>query len=524
MGYKIVLTASRTEMSDFNLNPFRAFLAGFPSGIIPTSILRKKVYPLVPSNNGYAPFAPYGLRKIEAMLKERFGEENVAVVYPTELQNAVDENTKVIGISTMDPLGLAYVSVTYSSILGIGNKCLNALEFEELMKEVSRVRKNARVIVGGQGSAQILDAKMADKLGIDTLVIGEGEGVVLDLFERAIKGEELPRVVYGKLEDARDVPVINAPSLYGAVEITRGCGRGCQFCTPTMRKLHSFPIEHIMREVEINARGGTRMIMLVTEDLFLYKVLPKFVPNREEVVKLIKRVASVEGVEYLQVTHTSWPPVVYDRKMLEEISEIMLEKTYWQINGVRYISDIIGIETGSIRLMEKYMRGKALPYDVKMWRDIVIEGAGIYNDNGWYPGGTIITGWPDENAADTIATLELIDELRGVKVILIPLLFVPFHEAMLKNASRVDLKDLSDLQWDFIATCWSHNVREFVPELRRKIMAISTFLMPFYYLKHGRNFIGPAIKFAYLNQILDIKKIKRKYEKYREKYEEIKEK
>jgi len=40
--------------------------------------------------------------------------------------------------------------------------------------------------------------------------------------------------------------------------------------------------------------------------------------------------------------------------------------------------------------MEKYMRGKALPYDVKDWHDIVVQGTGIFNDNGWRPMGTII--------------------------------------------------------------------------------------------------------------------------------------
>ncbi|MEM2051230.1 MAG: hypothetical protein QXZ11_08970, partial [Thermoproteota archaeon] len=67
-GKKIVLTASVVEMSDFNLNPFLAFSAGFP---LPFSkkLLRKRLYPPPPFNDdGTVKQAPYGLRKIESLL------------------------------------------------------------------------------------------------------------------------------------------------------------------------------------------------------------------------------------------------------------------------------------------------------------------------------------------------------------------------------------------------------------------------------------------------------------------------
>ena len=180
-----------------------------------------------------------------------------------------------------------------------------------------------------------------------------------------------------------------------------------------------------MEEVEINARNGTKMIMLVTEDIFLYQSLPGFKPNREALEKLIKRIASVPGVEYIQVTHSSWPAAVYDPKALEVISPILYEKTFWEIRGKKYIGAIIGIESGSVRLMSKYMRGKAKPLSIEKWPEIVVEGAGIYNGNQWYPGGTIILGMPGETEDDALRTLELVDDLKDYMIVLIPLLFVP---------------------------------------------------------------------------------------------------
>ena len=105
-GVPIVLTASTIEMSDFNLNPFIAFSGGFPKFLV-----RKKLYPPVPFNpDGTAKFAPYGLRKVESLLIEEFGEEKIVTVYPTNLHRFIGPETKIVGISTMDPLGIGFVS------------------------------------------------------------------------------------------------------------------------------------------------------------------------------------------------------------------------------------------------------------------------------------------------------------------------------------------------------------------------------------------------------------------------------
>ena len=82
-GIPIVLTGSATDMSDFKLNPFRAFTGGFPTAIIPRFLLRKYWYPRVPTNGDYtAKFAPYGMQKIEATLIREFGAQKVVVVHP----------------------------------------------------------------------------------------------------------------------------------------------------------------------------------------------------------------------------------------------------------------------------------------------------------------------------------------------------------------------------------------------------------------------------------------------------------
>ncbi len=145
LGTKIVLTASATEMSDFWNNPFIAFAGGFGKGPIPLSYVRKTLYPHCGRKaDGQAKFAPYGLRKVEAILLESgFSEQDIAVVHPEDLQDFIGPETKVVGISSMDPTGMGYVSKTYSSIVG-GGEPMNAVEFKKLVMHPSIKKYQAK--------------------------------------------------------------------------------------------------------------------------------------------------------------------------------------------------------------------------------------------------------------------------------------------------------------------------------------------------------------------------------------------
>ncbi len=498
-GIPIVLTGSNTDMSDFKLNPFRAFTGGFPTGIVPKRLLRKYWYPPVPNNgDGTAKYAPYGMRKIEAVLIKEFGAENVAVVHPNNLQKVVGPNTKVIGITSMEPAGTGFVSRTYTSFVGLGGEPIAAAEFRELVDNPILRKWGAKIILGGPGAWQIRNAKLQKKYGIHCIVMGEGEKTALKIFRMALKGEELPPVIETESPDPEEIPCIMHPSILGIVEISRGCGRGCKFCSPTLRRRYSFPLDHILKEVKLNALMGTKMIILASEDLFLYRSREKFLPNREAIVELIKSIAAVPRVTYIQPAHASLAPVVYDPKMVEEIGPILLEKSRWVTKGTRYSSVEIGIETGSIRLMNEHMKGKVLPYKPKEWHDIVTKGIKILNENHIWPLTTLIIGLPGENEKDTIATLELLDKLRHRKAFYVPLLFTSEEDCMLKEARNMDLKHLTPLQWELIATCWKRNIEVFVSkDMYWKIkFGVMIAYAIYYRWKHGRKILKPIMKFS----------------------------
>ncbi len=498
-GYEIVLTSDLPTMSNFGDDPFIAFLCAFPHKLV-RRFLTKYFEPQL-DEEGRPIFASYGLRRVESILSKKLGEDKIVVAHPQTLDKFVGENTKIIGVSSHDPMGLAYVSRTYNTLLGMGGDAVNYFYFNELMQNPvirGRDREKTKLVVGGPGAWQIKEVKMQDAFGIDTLVHGDAEKNLADIFTKMTNGEDIGREV--KLADvdphSDEIPTITKASSYGCVEITRGCGRGCQFCYPTTRRRYSYPIEHIMKEVEINVKGGSKSIFIITDDIFLYEVKPNFVPNREKVVDLFSRIAKYPGVEEINLSHSAIAPAVSDPKMIEELSPILLEKTKRYLNGKPYITSEIGIETGSVGLMRKSMKGKSLPFKIEDWHEIVETGLGILNDNSWYPLCTFLVGPPDETEADVLATLELFDKIKDKKLLYVPVLFIPIKGTSWEDEKFVGLKNVTELQWETIATAWERNLRIWKKRDVRIVKTMGFFIYWSYLVwKHGPKSIRPTMRF-----------------------------
>ena len=469
-GVKIVLTASATEMSDFFNNPFIAFTAGFARGPFPLALVRRTLYPPVDRKpDGRARFAPYGLRKVEAMLLNGgFTEKEVVVAHPDDLEDFVGPDTRVVGVSSMDPTGMGYVSKTYSSIIG-GGESMNAVEFEKLVFHPNIKKFKPKIIVGGFGAWQLERKHVANRYGVDCVLLGGRPEPIVDVFRRAVNGEALPNIV--KADESITnwdyntlMPEVKHAGIHGAVEISKGCGRNCQFCTPTMQHKIDVPLDKIMREVALTTAEGSDHITLVTEDLFLYGSKDKaFVPNREAVVNLVKSVAEHPGVKSIQASHMSLAPAVYNPQMIKELAEILIDRSWYSFGGRGIITSETGIETGSPRLMKKYMAGKMLPFKPEQWQEVVENAFGIFNDNNWYPLATLIIGLPDEKEEDVLQTLELMDKLKDYNAFYVPLFFVPLENCVLMNKKGAELDSLSQARWDFFIKCWEYNIKIWKP-------------------------------------------------------------
>ncbi|MFW9800774.1 MAG: radical SAM protein [Candidatus Thorarchaeota archaeon] len=306
-----------------------------------------------------------------------------------------------------------------------------------------------------------MDDATRERFGIDCVIVGEAESIIADLFHKAIKGESLPGVLQLKSHrDFNNTPPIRHGAIHGCVEITRGCGRGCRFCTPTMQKRRDVPLQRITQETRTNVADGSQRITLVTEDLFMYGLESShFDPNRSAVLNLLSCVSSIRGVRSIQPAHTALAPVLCDGKMVEEAAEILLEFSQFSHRGEAIITSATGIETGSDRLARKFMAGKFLPFKELKWRDLVIQALGVLNDNRWFPMSTLIIGMPEETERDIIDSLELLDDMRGLKTFLVPILFAPLHKCGLENQSEGRLDELHDLRARFLVRAWEFNMQ-----------------------------------------------------------------
>src|SRR3990172_5333245 len=214
-GVRIVLTSPRGEMSSYSGDPFAAFIAVFPEKVIPRPLLRPAWFTPRRNPAGRAEVVPSGLRKTETLLLEAgCPQEDVVCCHPDNLERFVGPNTKIVGITSMDPMGLAYVSVTYSSMIAVPGETVDAVEFRRVMENPVFQKYDPIVVVGGAGAWQVRHAGMVEEWGIDVLVHGEGELTVVDLFRRLLAGETVDKEVHGSKVPIDFIPAVRkaAPS------------------------------------------------------------------------------------------------------------------------------------------------------------------------------------------------------------------------------------------------------------------------------------------------------------------------
>jgi len=469
---KIVLTAPATELSEYNGNPAIAFGAGFSKPwFIPREYLVGRFYKPVPKDNSYRlKIAPLGLRMIEASLIEYggFRKDDIGIVHPDDLDKVVDNDTKIIGVSVKDPLGLGYVSLTYSTLLGMGEP-INKHEFIYLTKKISSLKKKYRfkTVIGGPGVWQLLKVDNPFDSHYDLIFIGEGEISIPEIFKSLISNRPLPRIVYGKPANTEHIPLLKGGTIYGAVEITRGCGRGCKFCSQTTTPKRSISIDKILKNIIVNINNNVNKVLLVTEDIFLYGTRIPWEPNEDALKKLILSIKALEnkGLEYINFTHLNLATALYRKDLIKWLTDELHEYSMYTLGGKKVLATEVGIETGSPRLIKIHMLGKAKPYDPEQWPQVVLDSLILLDELGWAPLASIIIGLPGETLEDARKTLDLIDNIvsHKLRVFLVPILFVPLGQSMLDNESFRLFKELFHEQIELFTICWKHNIRVWGP-------------------------------------------------------------
>ncbi len=437
---RYVLVSDTTLSHTYRNVPLLDFMASAPTSKLPGSIYSFMKGPPPASVNGRAKFAPYSLRKLEGALLKENSPKDVVVVQETHIQDFVDEDTEIIGVSTMDPLGLGPLTMSYSVFFETSAPAYVHKEFNDLMERINRIRKGkkAKLLVGGPGVWELtVRPEELNKNNIDFAFQGEADDIACDLFRYVGEGGGENTEFYkgfqtfdehfhkSWMSDERfisryqfsrqfptldEIPDIAGPTVKGMVEVMRGCGIGCDFCEVTLRPLRYYPPERVRREIQVNLAAAMTNAWLHSDEFFAYEHGRNFVPNEEALLDLLTTVMGTRGMGHTNPTHGRISiPAAYPELMGKMAAAIRAGPDNW-------IGLQVGVETGSDRLALLHMPNKTLPLKVGpdgSWSSIVWSGTKVMNENYWRPAFTVQVGQAGETPEDNWETVALINKMSN---------------------------------------------------------------------------------------------------------------
>lgn len=489
---RYVLLSDTTLSRNYRSVPLLDFLASAPTSRLPGSIYTFLRGPPPRSIDGRALLAPYSVRKLEAALLKSVPRDDVVVAQEDHLSQFVDEDTEVIGVSTMDPLGLGPLTMSYSVFFETSAPAYVQSEFEALLRRVNKARggRKAKILVGGPGVWELtVRPEELERNGIDFAFQGEADDIASDLFRYvAEEGDERTEFFRGyqtfddgfhkqwtadkrfitRYQFSRqfpaldDIPDIVGPSVKGMVEVMRGCGIGCDFCEVTLRPLRYYPPAKVRKELEVNVRAGVDNAWLHSDEIFAYDHGRNFVPNEDSMLDLMNAVMSTPGVQRTNPTHgrISIPAAFPD--LIAKLSRVM------KAGPDNWIGLQVGIETGSDRLAAEHMPNKTLPLRVGpdgSWSEIVWRGTYVLNRHYWRPAFTVQVGQGGETQEDNWDTVALVNQMSNSELengtpfefTVTPMQHVPL--GLLKSRDFASMK-LDPSQLAVYYACYRHLAKE----------------------------------------------------------------
>jgi radical SAM superfamily enzyme YgiQ (UPF0313 family) len=437
---RVVLVSDITLARNYRSVPLLDFLASAPTSALPGTIYSFLKGPPPPSDDGKAVLAPYATRKLEASVLKAYNRDEVVVAHEDHIAEFVDDDTEIIGVSTMDPLGLGPLTMSYSVFFDTPAPAYVYREFESLLARINRARagKKAKLVVGGPGVWELtVRPEELEKNHIDFAYQGEADDIIGDLFRYILEdgGENteffrgfqtfdqsfhkewksnskfISRYQFSKqFPRLEDIPEIVGPSVKGMVEVMRGCGIGCDFCEVTLRPLRYYPPEKVRKELEVNVRAGSDTGWLHSDEIFAYEHGRNFVPNEEAIAGLFSAVMATPGIRRSNPTHGRISiPAAYP-EFIRRLSRIM------RAGPDNWIGLQIGVESGSDKLASEHMPNKTLPLKVGpdgSWADIVWRGTYVLNTYYWRPAFTVQVGQAGETPEDNWETVALINRMSN---------------------------------------------------------------------------------------------------------------
>ena len=456
-----------------------------PTQYVPHWLYEFLAGPPLPNDNGRARFAPYALRKVEASLLTRYGPDEVVVAHPKYAHLFIGEDTRIIGVHTMDPVGLGPVTMMFTN--GRFFTPLAEAEFTRFVPELHHARMlrnpHAKIVVGGPGSWEFsYKPDLVHELHIDHVVQGEVDDSAVQLFEQLAEGSLSDPFTFGfqtfdehfrklwSIDSERvfvtraafkkqfpsldEIPTIRGATVKGIVEVMRGCGVGCDFCEVNLRPLRYYDPETVKKEIEVNRKAGLDSCWFHSDEIFAYEHGRNFEPNVEALVQLFSAIMDT-GVATANPTHGRISIPAGYPELIQKLSEVL------HAGPQRWIGIQTGLETGSDELARRHMPNKTLPLHIGAdgtWAEIVTEGVVSLNRNYWRPAFTVQIGQEEETPEDNWMTVGLINDMSdaNLEFTVTPLVNVPLGLLKSRGGFYPVYDQLDEAQASVIYACFRH--------------------------------------------------------------------
>jgi len=456
----VVLLADPTLSARYRVL-FEGIFATAQTTQVPAWMMRHVLAPAARTDSaGRARTAPLGLRRVEAALLARtpLEPDDVVVTTPEALGRLLGPWTKVVAVSSSDPLGHGMSNTTTRAFSR--GRLYTRVWTDRLMARIAEARRRFgfRVLAGGAGAWQYVHhPHEADRHGIDTVFEGYFEAGGPEQVMALLDGGDPPAHHRARATAADRVRPIPGPATMGALELSRGCGNGCRFCLMADRRMEHLDPETVLADAETNVAGGARALVSGSEDFFRYGAEGHRV-NADRLRSLLRRMQAVRRGALVQVGHANISSVL--QLADEELADV--RRLLAARPDARHLWINLGLESANGRLVAANGPGKIAPFDPDDWEEMARDSADRLRRAGFFPLFSVILGLPGETPGDLARTRRLVARLAEGPAAVFPV----FHEPVRpdRDGPGFRLPAMTRRHLDLYAACYEINFR-WIPRL-----------------------------------------------------------
>jgi len=283
-------------------------------------------------------------------------------------------------------------------------------------------------------------------------VIYEGyfEGPGPELFSDILNERPVEAHICTRGASVEKVLPIKRPSMLGIIELSRGCGRGCGFCTMAGKKMEHLPADTILADLETNVAGGVTSVVSGSEDFFRYGA-KGLKPDFDKLQDLLERMRKIKDLSFMQIDHANITSVM-------QLTDEQLRETRRLLSWSKkteYLWVNMGIESANGQLVAANCPGKISPFAPDEWSDIIRQTAERMKRTGFFSVFSLILGLPGETPDDIEKTLKLVQYLGTQNAVIFPV----FYEPLAEGQKPFTIGDMRLDHLELYRTCYEINLR-----------------------------------------------------------------